>query len=85
MSRYAARVGATLPAGAEELGAMVAAALKGELAEEAHGPIEVLVFPHEQATGAMADMGMPPDSPARRFLDQYPGGVLVAALAEVFA
>jgi hypothetical protein len=85
MSRYAARVGATLPGGVQELGAMVAGALEEELANEDHGPIEVLVWPYEHAHQVMADIGVTVDSPARAFLARHPGGVLVTAMAEVFA
>lgn len=85
MSRYAARVGATLPAGAELLGPAVAQALDAELVDEPHGPIEIRVFAGARAQVAMEDIGLTPDSPARAFLVGHPDGVLVVAMAEVQA
>lgn len=83
MSRYAARVGATLPAGAELLGPAVAQALDAELVDEPHGPIEIYVFAGDPARAAMEEIGLTPDSPARAFLVGHPEGVLVVATAEV--
>lgn len=85
MARYAARVGATLPEGVPGVGELVGHALEHELAGEPHGPVEIQVFDSGLASAAMEAMGVTPDSPARAFLEEHPDGVLVAALAEVWA
>lgn len=78
-----ARVGATLPEGAELLGLALGQMLEAELVEP-HGPIEIRVFGRAEAARALLEMGIDTSgrSPAATFLLDHLDGVLVVAYAE---
>lgn len=85
MTRLAARIGATLPDGADLLGQALAQMLEAELRAEPHGPIEIQVFGRLEAADVFLDMALeaPGGSPAAAFLEAHRDGVLVVAAAEV--